>query len=432
MLELAFAAMLGTAPLAQPLQLANPDPASLVVPPDVNERAAELVRQLGHPDFATREQAQQELREMGRLALPAIVEGIETSDVPEVARRCDLLYPRAHSLEIRARVDCFSADTAGKYKHDLPGADEFFAITGRTPAANKLYRDLLLSHNRDLLTAVGGPADELAQIAAGRRAEMNPRVVGGVRKMADAADVVALLFAETTIPDQGGGVGINSPTYLLTAGGLRTALDTDPRKEAMAAITVKWFDTRTDGRTLAAAMTAAATLKLSQVVIPLAKKTLAAENATPQQKAMAVCKVAQVGTEADLPLLAALTGNDDVAYNGVTIINGQRVNHPVQVRDVALAMSLLLSKQDPTDYGLKNRYQGNTAESLKYNYITYFFEDADEKKVEERREAAMTRWYEWAGKNLKDYPKAPPVKAKKDEKKGEEKKDDKPAPPKGE
>jgi hypothetical protein len=425
MLELAFAAMLGTAPLAQPIQVANPDPASLVVPPDVDERARELVKQLGDPDFPTREQAQQELRELGRLALPAIVEGIETSDVPEVARRCDLLYPRAHTLEIRARVDCFSADTAGKFKHDLPGANEFFAITGRTPAANKLYRDLLLSPNRDLLTAVGGPQDEVSQIAAARRAELNPRAVGGVRKMPDAADVVALLFVETTVPDLGGGVGVNSPTYLLTAGGLRTALDTDPRKEAMAAITVKWFETRTDGRTTAAAMTAAATLKLPQVVIPLAKKTLAADNATPQQKAQAVCKVAQVGGDADLPLLAALTGNDDVAYNGVVMVNGQRQNNPVQVRDVALAMSLLLSKQDPTDYGMKNRYQGNTAESLKYNYITYYFEDADG-KAEEKREAAIARWYEWAGKNVKDYPKAPPVKPKKED----EKKGDKPAPPK--
>lgn len=430
MLELAIAALLGTAPLAQPVQVTNPDPASLVVPPDVDEKARELVKQLGDPDYSNREEAQQELRELGRLALPAILDGIQTSEVPEVARRCDLLYPRAHTLDIRARVDCFSADTAGKFKHDLPGADEFFAITGRTPAANKLYRDLLLSPNRDLLTAVGGPEDEVSQIAAGRRAEMNPRAVGGVRKLADAADVVALLFVETTIPDQGGGVGVNAPTYLLTAGSLRTALETDPRKEAMAAITTKWFETRTDGRTLAAAMNAAATLKLPQVVVPLAKKTLAAENATPQQKAQAVCKVAQVGTETDLALLATLMGNEDVAYNGVVIVNGQRQNNPVLVRDVALAMSLLLSKQEPTEYGLKNRYQGNTAESLKYNYITYYFEDTDG-KAEEKREAAIAKWYEWAGKNVKDYPKAPPVKPKKDEKKDGEKKDDKPAPPKG-
>lgn len=420
MLELALAALLGTSPLVHPADPVSPDPESLVVPSEVDEKARELVRQLGDSDFVSREEAQRDLRELGRLALPALRDGIETSDVPEVARRCELLIPRAYTLDIRARVDCFSADVGGKFKHDLPGADEFFAITGRSEAANKLYRDLLLSPNRDLLTLVGGPEDEVAQVAAGRRAELNPRPVGGVRKLADAADVIALLFVETTIPDRGGGVGVNSPTYLLTAGSLRTALDTDPRKEAMAAIAVKWFDTRTDGRTLAAAMTAATSLKLPQVVIPLAKKTLTAENATAPQKAQAMCKVAQVGGEGDLPLLAPFTGNEDVAYNGVVIVNGQRQNQPVQVRDVALAMSVLMTKQDPTEYGLKNRYSGNTSESLKYNYIAYYFDDADG-KAEEKREAAMGKWYEWAGKNVKGYPKAPPVKPKKD---------DKPTPPK--
>jgi hypothetical protein len=427
MFEVAVAALLGTAPLAQPIQVTDPDPASLVVPPDVDEKARELVKQLGDPDYATREEASQALRELGRLALPAVTAGIETSDVPEVVQRCELLYPRAYHLEVRARVDCFTADSANKFKHDLPGADAFFAITGRTTAANKLYRDLILSPNSELLTAVGGAEDDVAQLVAGRRAEMNPRTVNGIRKMADPADVVALLFAETTIPDQGGGVGVNSPTYLLTAGSLRTALDTDPRKEAMAAITAKWFETRTDGRTVYAAMSAATSLKMPQMVVPLARKVLAADNATPQQKAMAVCKVAQTGSDADLPLLATLIDSEDVAYNGVVIVNGQRQNNPVQVRDVALAMSLLLTKQDPADYGLKNRYQGNTAESLKYNYITFYFEDTDG-KAEEKREAAIARWYEWAGKNVKDYPKAPPVKAKKE---GGEKKDDKPAPPKG-
>ena len=71
-----------------------------------------------------------------------------------------------------------------------------------------------------------------------------------------------------------------------------------------------------------------------------------------------------------------------------------------------------MAKQDPTDYGFKNRYQGNTNDALKYNYVAYYFDDADG-KADEKREAAIARWYEWAGKNVKDYPKAPPPTPKK-------------------
>jgi hypothetical protein len=390
---------------------------------DDDAKARELVAALGNPYFPAREEAFLELRELGRLALPAIVDAIENSQIPEVARRCELLQPRAYALEVRARVDCFSADTAGRFKHDLPGADQFFAITGRTPAARQLYRDLLLSPNRDLVTSVGQPNDEVAERVNARRAELTPRRTPGVATnttQASADDVIAVLFVESTIPDGGGGVGVNAPTYLLTQSQLRTALDSDPRREALAAITARWLDTRTDVRTLSLAMSVAATLR--QPVVPLARKLLANEKATPSQRATALCKVAQAGTLDDLAVFAPLLDNEAVAFNGVIVVNGQRQNNPIQLRDVALAMSLLLAKKEPIDYGMTSRYPGTPSDSLKYSYYNFFFDDQDG-KAEERRAEAVGRWYEWAGKNVKGYPKAPPPKEK--QKKGDEKKEEK-------
>lgn len=409
-----LATLLGTLPLLQP-QAVDPDPASLVVPADIDAKARELVKELGDVDFSAREVAFRDIRELGRMALPAIRDGMDTSTIPEIARRCELLFPRALALDTRARVDCFSADAAGKFKHDLPGADEFFSITGRTEQARKLYRDLLLSPaNRDLITSIELSEEEAAQAVAGRRLELQPRTpTGSIRTQAAALDVIAVLFIETTVPDSGGGVGVNAPTYLLTSSQLRVALDSDPRKEAMAAIAMAWFDSRTDPRTVASCMTAATSLKLP-AALPMAKKMLAMENVPPAQKAQAVCKVAQAGTADDLLLLAPLLADEAVAYNGVMIVNGQRQNNPIQVRDVALAMSLLLTKKDPTDAGMKSRYTNNPSEVLKYNYINFHFDDQDS-KADERRTQALADWYEWAGKNVKNYPKAPPPKEKKEE-----------------
>ena len=424
MVPLTLAAMLGTLPLVSPVvppAAVDPNPASLTVPDDTASRARELVTALGDDHFPTREEAFRDLRELGRLALPALRDGMENSTVPEVARRCELLYPRAFALDTRARVDCFTADTDGKFKHDLPGADEFFAITGRTDAARKLYRDLILSPNRDLITALGQAEDVVAGVVAARRAELHPRPTPGVSRPQPAAlDVVAVLFAETTIPDSGGGAGVNSPTYLITQSGLRAALDTDPRKEAMAAIATKWFETRSDPRTLSVSMTAAANLKLP-VTIGLAKKILATPNAAPATKAQAVSKVAQVGTADDLPVLAPLLADEAIAFSGTVIVHGVRQNQPIQVRDVALAMSLLLAKKDPTEAGMVSRYPNNPAESLKYSYYNFYFDDQDG-KADDRRVTAISEWYEWAGKNVKNYPKAPPP--------GEKKDDPKATPPK--
>ena len=427
MFQITLATMLGTIPLVQPAPV-DPNPASLAVPADDAAVARKLVEALGDEYFNAREEAARDLREMGRMALPAIRDGLENSTVPEVVRRCELLYPRAFALETRARVECFVADTAGKYKHDLPGADEFFAITGRTDPARQLYRDLILSPNRDMLATLGQAEEVVAAAAANRRVQLNPRAGGvssGAIKQASALDVIALLFVEATIPDQGGGVGINAPTYLLQTSQLRTALDTDPRKDAMAAVTIKWFETRTDARNVAACMTLATTLKLP-VAVPMAKKMLESPNATPQQKAQAACKVAQAGTAADLPLLAPLLQEEGVAYNGAVIINGQRQNQVIQLRDVALAMSMLLAKKDPTDAGMKSRYPNNPADTLKYSYYNFHFEDVDgtAEKMDAVRTAAVAKWYEWAEANVKGYPKAPPLKAKADgEKKADPPKD---------
>ena len=392
----------------------SPDPATLAVPPETDKIARELVRQLGDRDYDTREDATRQLRDLGRLALPALQHGFDHSPSPEAAERCEQLLPRARGLDIRARVDCFAADAVGKYRHDLPGGAEFFAITGRTEPARKLFRALLLSANRGLLSGIGGPDDALAQAVAERRAELYPRpnAFGGggmesTRRVAPSAlDVIAVYFAECTLPEKAvaaagaGGVAAASPTVLLTQPAVRTALESDPLREPMAAIVARWCETRTEPRSVYLSMSAAANLKLP-VATTLAKKLLADKTTTPLYKAQAVCTVARTGKPADAALLAPLLADDTQAHPGmVAVVNGVQQKSPIQVRDVALAMSLLLTGQEPTAYGLKWRYAGNAGntDTLKYSYFSYYFDDGDG-KADEARKAAVKKWGEWRAKN---------------------------------
>ncbi len=374
------------------------------------------MRQLADRDYDAREDATRRLKDLGRLALPALQDGFDHSPSPEAAERCDQLIPRARNLDVRARLDCFVADAAGKYQHDLPGGVEFFAVTGRTEPARKLFRELLLSSNRGLLSGIGGSDDALAQAVVARRVELYPQanaafnVEPGRRAPPSARDVIAVYFAECTLPEKtvlaagagGGGVAVTSPTLLLTQPAVRTALESDPLREPMAAIVTRWCETRTEPRSVYLSMTAAANLKLP-VAMTLAKKVLADKTATPLYKAQAACNIARVGKPADAALIAPLLADDTQAHPGVAVFkNGAQQRSPIQIRDVGLAMSLLLTGQDPTGYGLVSRYAGNTGnqDTLKYSYYSYYFDDADG-KADEARKAALQKWGEWRAKNQK-------------------------------
>lgn len=403
----AFAALFGFGVFLAPPPV-DPNPASLAVPDDLDRKARFAVRRLGTREFEAREEAQRELRDLGRFALPALLDGLKHSPVPEVTERCDQLLPRAVALDLRARIDCFTADAAGRYDHRLPAANQFFAVTGRTDSARKLFRDLLLSANRSLVTAVGGPDDDVARLAAVRRAELNPRavVVGGAVERpppAAALDVLALLFVESTIPEKAllaaDGGAVRSPAGVITQSQLKATLEAEPNDAAARAVTVRWFETRTESRTVYSGMSTAALLKLP-VAVTLAKKVLADKTSTPQYKAAAAATVAKVGTAADVPLLDPLLADETQAHPGLAVVvGGAPQRSPIQVRDAGLAMSLLLTKQDPADYGMKSRYAGGTTEALRFSYYNYYFEDGDD--VAGRRTAAIKKWGEWRAKNLK-------------------------------
>src|SRR6266540_3526354 len=104
-----------------PASAVSPDPKDLAIPPVEMSRARELVRQLASEVFKEREQAQDELAKMGRLARPALSEALASDPSPEIRARTARLLPRAEAADLQARIDTFLADTEAKYQHDLPG-----------------------------------------------------------------------------------------------------------------------------------------------------------------------------------------------------------------------------------------------------------------------------------------------------------------------
>src|SRR5579884_168356 len=133
MTRLGFALLVGAA-AAGPLAAASPNPKDLAVPADQVSRAQGLVRKLASDAFWEREEAQEELAKMGRLAKPVLARAAVADPDPEVRCRCRLLLPRAAAEDLRVRVETFLADTQGKFEHDLPGWNQFRKAVPNSPA----------------------------------------------------------------------------------------------------------------------------------------------------------------------------------------------------------------------------------------------------------------------------------------------------------
>lgn len=401
---------------------ASPDPKSLAIPDSEMSRARELVRQLGSEQYAVREKAEAALAQMGRLARPALLEGVTSDPSQEVRTRCTGLLPKATSLEMRARLDVFLADVDGEYEHDLPGWNQFrFTVRKEVTlfglpvwsnrsldrAARGVFAGLISSHaNRKLVMATGGADSDLGQLVADRRQELYsqkyPRaiVVNGmvVRPMPardpSAEDLAALLFAESHVPARFVPRTSSISSLITSSGFSRAAHDNDDKGKVYRAIAVAWLDTRSDPIDMYQSMTIASNLGMPDQACRLGVRLLTAPGAVASYRGLAANNLVRLGNKDLIPQLEKALADKTVAYTvrkNIPGKPGQPELHDVQVRDMALAISIIHSGQKIEDYGFVDNLRSNTQLNT-YSYSRHYI-------PEEKRAAMFEKWKAWREKN---------------------------------
>ena len=387
--------------LAVPAAGSSPDPKRLAVPPEDLLKAQELVRQLGSDDFPTREAAHDRLAKMGRLAKPALIGALGSNPDPEVRSRCRELLPKAAADDLKARLAAFLADTDGKFDHDLPGWNEFRKVAGTSADVRGLFNDMMTDPtNRTLLLAVGGPASELGGLVAARKTEMytwrfpqggilpQPGGAPVARRDPTPADITALLFAEAHAEPNKVPRTIAVSTLFITPGFSAAVQDGSDKGRAIKAVIVKWLDTRDDPVQMYQAMTAAGNLGIKETSGLAAK--LLNTGGSPIYRLNAAYALAKNDAKQYAPALEKALG-DTAALTSTRIVNGERFTTDYQVRDAALAALLMLSGQNPEDYGFVEQFRGN-ATAVRYTYSA-------RNLPEEARAAAFKKWKAWRAKN---------------------------------
>lgn len=404
---------------------ASPDPKTLAVPPEELSRARELVQQLGSEQFAEREKAEQALAAMGRLARPALLEGVNSDPNPEVRSRCSALLPKANALDIKARLEVFLADAEGKYEHDLPGWNQFRSLVRHEwtlfghpvwsdrsldKAARGVFAELIAAaDNRSIMLAASGPQADLGQLVAARRQELYnmkfPRAVvaGGVvsqpaaRREPSTADLATLLFAESLVPSKFV-PRTTAMSTLLSASAFNNAVrEADEAGKVYRAVAVAWLESRLDPIEMYQAMSIATNINLPDQTVRLAVRLLTTPGTTAAYRGQAATQLARLGTKEHIPLLekgladsaVMITVRRSVVKDGRSEIE----SHDIQVRDVALAVSVILSGQKLEDYGFVDMFAtSGGGVGGAYSYTRHYLPD-------DKRDEALAKWKEWREKH---------------------------------
>jgi hypothetical protein len=391
---------------------ASPNPDDLAPTPEIQVKSRALVRQLGSEQYSERERAQEELVTLGRLAKPALLAGVNTSPDPEVRRRCSELLPKATTLDIKAKLDTFLADTNGEYEHDLPGWKTFRTIVGaewtflgRTVwsdraverAAREVFAELVAApNNRQLLLAVDGSRVVLADLVTARRQELYsrryPRREEETAREPALDEVVALLFADSRVGSQYLPRRGSISSLLNGSGFTAAARGKDAKARVYRALAAAWLESRNEPREMAQVIAIAVDLDLPDQACRLAARLITVPGPN-MMRSRAVSALLDNGTRKHIPLLEGAFATTTVVASvpNAPTSDAEPTAYDIQLRDIALCVSILLANQKLADYDLIDRYaeRGPGYDGRLYAANRYYFRD------DEARKRAFAKWTEW-------------------------------------
>ncbi|MBO0697592.1 MAG: HEAT repeat domain-containing protein [Zavarzinella sp.] len=370
--------------------VADPPPGAEGTPE--HQKAAELVKQLGHPRFSVREAAAKELLEMGGPAIPALAAGTKAAD-EEVRTRSAALLPQVRAAEWKKRADAYRADAEGKQKHDLPLLAEFEKAVGKpTPESRKLFAEMLRANGELLYQAATDLNAASAAIRTRCRTLASPAGPGQKQVKAEVGDLAALLFVHARIGKESAHWSSDEhPAHLLANPGLVEGIESKDVGPALRRVLVHWADTRprqdlTAHQFFALAVRNNPFPEAVPVLTRLAKDKMASGI---NVRALAMEALGKVG---DADAKAALEG---LLTDSTSLFQGF-ADRDFLVSDCAFAALLAAHKKKPTDYGMASgltvgfRFAGQ-GQIVRVTLHTF--------PSDEARKTGLKKWKDEANKN---------------------------------
>ncbi len=360
------------------------------MPRDAAEQAAtaesadvtRLISDLGSQSFAERQRATRRLIEMGVAAQDALEQACRNPDA-EVRVRARAILNEVTQADFQVRLESFAADYDGSRKQALPGWERFSAQFGTSHAARQIFVEMQRAEP-DLLAAFGKGGKDLDEVLNDRCVAISQNATHGQREeLVSIGTVASLLLVgssdEVTVDEQ----PLQLYSWMIYQPAFQKNARVGPYALMLKKLLGKWV--MKDSAATVQNLLFPATYELKPEAVQLATRVLTAEpqhQATARQYAMLV--LGRFGGKEQIPLLEKLL-NDSTSLGTVqSSIPNRQVE--LQVRDIALAVSVHITKQNLREYGYVAA-QPNSM--LLFQVTTLFFNDG------KLRDAALKKWAQW-------------------------------------
>jgi hypothetical protein len=332
--------------MALPASAADPKPGDEGTPE--LRKAAELVKQLGHARYVTREAAAKQLIEMGAAAVPALTAGVKSED-EEIRNRCTALLPQAKAADWKRRAAAFLADADGKEKHDLPLLAEYEKAVGKLDAGSrKLFADMVRTNGELLAQAAADPKAAKDAVKARCRTLLGLVRVGEKQVPADVGDLAALFFAHARVTkDPADWRATDHPAYLLGNPALAEGVGDKDVGPALRRIVVRWAESRPtdDPASLQFFVLAMRNNPFPEAVPLLARLAKDKRASVFNVRALAIQALGKAADKDAMAALEELMADD-------TPLFGRGNGEDYRLGDVAFAELVTANKKKPADYGI--------------------------------------------------------------------------------
>jgi len=349
--------------------------------------ACRWVRQLGAVEFAQRQEASRQLLDIGPGAITALRAARQDSQY-EIRLRAGQLLERILRNRHEELLELLTTGTAGPLADELPGWRLLALIAGDTPAARKLYREMLLAEP-ELLQLLDDDAAALRPLLARRVESLAAALRIGQYRTVEAGSstqfAVLLLIAVSQRLDP----PWSMPELLLDATPLPQAdeLWNNPDAEPLRRLLSVYVQTP-DAGSSPSRMKQAARFRLPEGVEP-AREIALDQRRSARERRDAVAMIARYGGLEHLPDLERLLDDEAEVESSTRRLE---VVRRTRMQDVALAAIVRLTAQDPAAYGFAAG-TGNGAGELDLSRVGFATPDA--------RAEALRRYRTWRAVNLR-------------------------------
>lgn len=355
-----------------------------------------LVRQLGHPMFEKRIEAERQIYSLGPVCLPQVLLGVDDSDA-EIARRCRRLVQHLRSAAAEQIQDDlldhpWTADPA------LQKAwDRFHAFAGESTAARSLFAQMVRSET-ELMYGLSQPQPVWQELFERRCGEVSLFELRRRGESISTPSAAVLVFISLFPECRASSMSISCLSSVLMGSSFQRAIE-DPRWGDVLRDLVGHWIARPDFASASQRMALAARYELSQglsAAIELLDGAAGARSRS--QRQYAILFIAKYGGREHIDSLEKLLKDETVLSTRNIRRGSVKSKLTVEVRDVALAALLHITKQDPEEYGFRH-----LVSQSQYIYAP----NSPGFEVEDDRTEAMTRWHEWRRLNVRDTQPVP-------------------------